>query len=327
MDLSKSVSMGLLPAIFKAFHFISIYAPLTASSTKGYESKENLPHISNLHKDTNQYEVRYEKGNAIKLRAISLTLGERGVEVGTSEDINFINIDEQTAKDYLLDKLEKPDDLDIIPQLRLSIIRGDKQINEDENILLQDKGVDTFNGDFESNKKPKNSMILYKKHWSLSTIYRYSELKSVLIESSIISLYQRHTNKSKFGVYQDAMEFISKIIPDMVSKPTFFEKDIFMDTLIYHHLRLLNFGKMKDLMDLINYDKPVVYSGVNAAQPQPLPTSSIKKDAFTAIQLRSMLYRMMIDLQNPLIPDFGSLDGNLVGLSLFHYFPFLFSDV
>ncbi|KAL5641932.1 hypothetical protein ACJX0J_002328 (mitochondrion) [Zea mays] len=47
-----------------------------------------------------------------------------------------------------------------------------------------------------------------------------------------------------------------------------------------------------------------------------------QKDAFTAIQLRSMLYRMMIDLQNPLIPDFGSLDGNLVGLSLFHYFHF-----
>ncbi|KAL5643715.1 hypothetical protein ACJX0J_000759, partial (mitochondrion) [Zea mays] len=79
----------------------------------------NFLHISNLHKDTNQYE-----------------LGERGVEVGTSEDINV-----------MMNSGEKPDDLDIIPQLRLSIIRGDKQINEDENILLQDKGVDTFNGD------------------------------------------------------------------------------------------------------------------------------------------------------------------------------------
>ncbi|KAL5643784.1 hypothetical protein ACJX0J_003064, partial (mitochondrion) [Zea mays] len=301
---------------------IFVVAPLTASSTKGYESKEkNEKHISNLHKDTNQYE-----------------LGERGVEVGTSEDINFINIDEQTAKDYLLDKLEKPDDLDIvramgtytwnIPQLRLSIIRGDKQINEDENILLQDKGVDTFNGDpgigealklievKKPNKKPKNSMILYK-NIGLSTIYRYSELKSVLlknihaIESSIISLYQRHTINLNL--------FISKIIPDMVSKPTFFEKDIFMDTLIYHHLRLLILWILSIMLAGLEQDR--INRGVNAST-STFANFIHQKDAFTAIQLRSMLYRMMIDLQNPLIPDFGSLDGNLVGLSLFHYFHF-----
>ncbi|KAL5643184.1 hypothetical protein ACJX0J_001677, partial (mitochondrion) [Zea mays] len=285
---------------------IFVVAPLTASSTKGYESKEkNEKHISNLHKDTNQYE-----------------LGERGVEVGTSEDIN------QTAKDYLLDKLEKPDDLDIIPQLRLSIIRGDKQINEDENILLQDKGVDTFNGDpgigealklievKKPNKKPKNSMILYK-NIGLSTIYRYSELKSVLlknihaIESSIISLYQRHTINLNL--------FISKIIPDMVSKPTFFEKDIFMDTLIYHHLRLLILWILSIMLAGLEQDR--INRGVNAST-STFANFIHQKDAFTAIQLRSMLYRMMIDLQNPLIPDFGSLDGNLVGLSLFHYFHF-----
>ncbi|KAL5645359.1 hypothetical protein ACJX0J_003376 (mitochondrion) [Zea mays] len=269
----------------------------------------NFLHISNLHKDTNQYEVRYEKEM-------------RGVEVGTSEDIN------QTAKDYLLDKLEKPDDLDIIPQLRLSIIRGDKQINEDENILLQDKGVDTFNGDpgigealklievKKPNKKPKNSMILYK-NIGLSTIYRYSELKSVLlknihaIESSIISLYQRHTINLNL--------FISKIIPDMVSKPTFFEKDIFMDTLIYHHLRLLILWILSIMLAGLEQDR--INRGVNAST-STFANFIHQKDAFTAIQLRSMLYRMMIDLQNPLIPDFGSLDGNLVGLSLFHYFHF-----
>ncbi|KAL5644780.1 hypothetical protein ACJX0J_002970, partial (mitochondrion) [Zea mays] len=301
---------------------IFVVAPLTASSTKGYESKEkNEKHISNLHKDTNQYE-----------------LGERGVEVGTSEDIN------QTAKDYLLDKLEKPDDLDIIPQLRLSIIRGDKQINEDENILLQDKGVDTFNGDpgigealklievKKPNKKPKNSMILYK-NIGLSTIYRYSELKSVLlknihaIESSIISLYQRHTINLNL--------FISKIIPDMVSKPTFFEKDIFMDTLIYHHLRLLILWILSIMLAGLEQDR--INRGVNAST-STFANFIHQKDAFTAIQLRSMLYRMMIDLQNPLIPDFGSLDGNLVGLLVILYgvviilmlislFPFLFSDV
>ncbi|KAL5643161.1 hypothetical protein ACJX0J_001185, partial (mitochondrion) [Zea mays] len=287
---------------------IFVVAPLTASSTKGYESKEkNEKHISNLHKDTNQYE-----------------LGERGVEVGTSEDINM----SKTAKDYLLDKLEKPDDLDIIPQLRLSIIRGDKQINEDENILLQDKGVDTFNGDpgigealklievKKPNKKPKNSMILYK-NIGLSTIYRYSELKSVLlknihaIESSIISLYQRHTINLNL--------FISKIIPDMVSKPTFFEKDIFMDTLIYHHLRLLILWILSIMLAGLEQDR--INRGVNAST-STFANFIHQKDAFTAIQLRSMLYRMMIDLQNPLIPDFGSLDGNLVGLSLFHYFHF-----
>ncbi|KAL5643421.1 hypothetical protein ACJX0J_004063, partial (mitochondrion) [Zea mays] len=312
---------------------IFVVAPLTASSTKGYESKEkNEKHISNLHKDTNQYE-----------------LGERGVEVGTSEDINrtaedmgklyqfwdeFIETyeNEQTAKDYLLDKLEKPDDLDIIPQLRLSIIRGDKQINEDENILLQDKGVDTFNGDpgigealklievKKPNKKPKNSMILYK-NIGLSTIYRYSELKSVLlknihaIESSIISLYQRHTINLNL--------FISKIIPDMVSKPTFFEKDIFMDTLIYHHLRLLILWILSIMLAGLEQDR--INRGVNAST-STFANFIHQKDAFTAIQLRSMLYRMMIDLQNPLIPDFGSLDGNLVGL-LISLFPFLFSDV
>ncbi|KAL5645226.1 hypothetical protein ACJX0J_000944, partial (mitochondrion) [Zea mays] len=306
---------------------IFVVAPLTASSTKGYESKEkNEKHISNLHKDTNQYE-----------------LGERGVEVGTSEDINrtaedmgklyqfwdeFIETyeNEQTAKDYLLDKLEKPDDLDIIPQLRLSIIRGDKQINEDENILLQDKGVDTFNGDFESeidrsqkpNKKPKNSMILYK-NIGLSTIYRYSELKSVLlknihaIESSIISLYQRHTINLNL--------FISKIIPDMVSKPTFFEKDIFMDTLLKTKIELViklltrNEKDQESILWILSImlaglEQDRINRGVNAST-STFANFIHQKDAFTAIQLRSMLYRMMIDLQNPLIPDFGSLDGNL----------------
>ncbi|KAL5644793.1 hypothetical protein ACJX0J_003897 (mitochondrion) [Zea mays] len=299
----------------------------------------------NLHKDTNQYE-----------------LGERGVEVGTSEDINM----SKTAKDYLLDKLEKPDDLDIIPQLRLSIIRGDKQINEDENILLQDKGVDTFNGDpgigealklievKKPNKKPKNSMILYK-NIGLSTIYRYSELKS------------RHTINLNL--------FISKIIPDMVSKPTFFEKDIFMDTLrplllldidygihtnllktpntdgryirdIYEFMRdcLINYLIAEEKIELViklltrnekdqesilwilsimlaGLEQDRINRGVNAST-STFANFIHQKDAFTAIQLRSMLYRMMIDLQNPLIPDFGSLDGNLVGLSLFHYFHF-----
>jgi hypothetical protein len=33
-------------------------------------------------------------------------------------------------------------------------------------------------------------------------------------------------HKSKFGVYQEALDFISKIIEDVLSKPTFFEKDI-----------------------------------------------------------------------------------------------------
>ncbi|KAL5643250.1 hypothetical protein ACJX0J_003925, partial (mitochondrion) [Zea mays] len=295
---------------------IFVVAPLTASSTKGYESKEkNEKHISNLHKDTNQYEG-------------SVRLGERGVEVGTSEDINM----SKQQRITFLNKLEKPDDLDIIPQLRLSIIRGDKQINEDENILLQDKGVDTFNGDpgigealklievKKPNKKPKNSMILYK-NIGLSTIYRYSELKSVLlknihaIESSIISLYQRHTINLNL--------FISKIIPDMVSKPTFFEKDIFMDTLIYHHLRLLILWILSIMLAGLEQDR--INRGVNAST-STFANFIHQKDAFTAIQLRSMLYRMMIDLQNPLIPDFGSLDGNLVGL-LISLFPFLFSDV
>ncbi|KAL5644435.1 hypothetical protein ACJX0J_003258, partial (mitochondrion) [Zea mays] len=251
---------------------IFVVAPLTASSTKGYESKEkNEKHISNLHKDTNQYE-----------------LGERGVEVGTSEDIN------QTAKDYLLDKLEKPDDLDIIPQLRLSIIRGDKQINEDENILLQDKGVDTFNGDpgigealklievKKPNKKPKNSMILYK-NIGLSTIYRYSELKSVLLKNI-------HARYGIYGKY-----------------------------LYGYTLRLLILWILSIMLAGLEQDR--INRGVNAST-STFANFIHQKDAFTAIQLRSMLYRMMIDLQNPLIPDFGSLDGNLVGLSLFHYFHF-----
>ncbi|KAL5642097.1 hypothetical protein ACJX0J_003865, partial (mitochondrion) [Zea mays] len=238
-------------------------------------------------------------------------LGERGVEVGTSEDIN------QTAKDYLLDKLEKPDDLDIIPQLRLSII-----INEDENILLQDKGVDTFNGDpgigealklievKKPNKKPKNSMILYK-NIGLSTIYRYSELKSVLlknihaIESSIISLYQRHTINLNL--------FISKIIPDMAPISVYIIMYKFED------LRLLILWILSIMLAGLEQDR--INRGVNAST-STFANFIHQKDAFTAIQLRSMLYRMMIDLQNPLIPDFGSLDGNLVGLSLFHYFHF-----
>ncbi|KAL5645547.1 hypothetical protein ACJX0J_003641 (mitochondrion) [Zea mays] len=287
---------------------IFVVAPLTASSTKGYESKENLPHISNLHKDTNQYE-----------------LGERGVEVGTSEDINrtaedmgklyqfwdeFIETyeNEQTAKDYLLDKLEKPDDLDIL--YFVDTFNGDPGIGEALKLIEVKK----------PNKKPKNSMILYK-NIGLSTIYRYSELKSVLlknihaIESSIISLYQRHTINLNL--------FISKIIPDMVSKPTFFEKDIFMDTLIYHHLRLLILWILSIMLAGLEQDR--INRGVNAST-STFANFIHQKDAFTAIQLRSMLYRMMIDLQNPLIPDFGSLDGNLVGL-LISLFPFLFSDV
>ncbi|KAL5644567.1 hypothetical protein ACJX0J_000791, partial (mitochondrion) [Zea mays] len=241
---------------------IFVVAPLTASSTMVYESKENLPHISNLHKDTNQYE-----------------LGERGVEVGTSEDIN------QTAKDYLLDKLEKPDDLDIIPQLRLSIIRGDKQINEDENILLQDKGVDTFNGDpgigealklievKKPNKKPKNSMILYK-NIGLSTIYRYSELKSVLlknihaIESSIISLYQRHTINLNL--------FISKIIPDMAPISVYIIMYKFED------LRLLILWILSIMLAGLEQDR--INRGVNAST-STFANFIHQKDAFTAIQL------------------------------------------
>ena len=501
------------------------------------------------------------KGIQTKIERMTMYFYEANVYESLGQLKNkFINIDEQTAKDYLLDKLEKPDDLDIVRAMgtytlecivvfvlskqfnvfaldkasvqvatlvseldsaakieynriiaedrkRKKAKRGDKQINEDENILLQDKGVDTFNGDVHSeldrkkksiskqtnrkrvriskhkepgigealfgwlasrklievkkpvflfdkkNKKPKNviypgyvdclfdikdlpfcstlpmvyppadwelrptataevsdpyitnltplssyrggylttlqresgdsptllsekdygvfdihidreisqpvlsavkklqrqpyriNKLVYdfiQKHWSvlvsvgllrpknlalfkrkealrllssllfkheeLSTIYRYSELKSVLLKNIHASTFELYTmkiaeayldykiyfpifldfrgrnyrhgpfhfherdlvrsliifdesddsaahtinsddedrilhnflisaayHKSKFGVYQDAMEFISKIIPDMVSKPTFFEKDIFMDTLCCRH--------------------------------------------------------------------------------------------
>ncbi|KAL5651905.1 hypothetical protein ACJX0J_037363, partial [Zea mays] len=84
---------------------IFVVAPLTASSTKGYESKEkNEKHISNLHKDTNQYERfvnKSLKGPDLSLLLVTLAVINRVERINQFLHVwSFVWI--QSAKPTLL---------------------------------------------------------------------------------------------------------------------------------------------------------------------------------------------------------------------------------